>query len=223
MLPMRRGQFDHELDDVARGAELAVLPGAGDLPEHVFVEVALRVAVLHRHVIDHVHDLREQRGLRDGEARVLHVVRVGGIVAAERAQEREDVIVHDGEHFRRREMLEARPAEIVAGATARVVALGEDAALHRLFEPRGFALLQRVQIVEPFQEKQVGDLLDDFEGIGNAAGPELIPDAVNLPFCPGDGSRREPLAGFSSAASRRRTMRPAPARASPSFGSLRLA
>jgi hypothetical protein len=47
---LRRGQFDHQPDDVARRAELAVLPGAGDLAEHVLVEVALGVAVLHRHV-----------------------------------------------------------------------------------------------------------------------------------------------------------------------------
>ena len=45
-----RGHLHHEPDDVARGAELAVLPGAGDLAEHVLVEVALGVAVLHRHV-----------------------------------------------------------------------------------------------------------------------------------------------------------------------------
>ncbi len=37
-----------------------------------------------------------------------------------------------------------------------------------------------MQIVETLQEKQAGDLLDDFEGIGNAAVPELISDAVNL-------------------------------------------
>ena len=96
---LRRGQFDHQLDDVARGAELAVLPGAGDLAEHVFVEVALGVAVLHRHVVDHVHDLGEQRGRGDGEARILHVMRVGGVVAAERAQERKDVLADDARTF----------------------------------------------------------------------------------------------------------------------------
>jgi hypothetical protein len=47
---LRRGQLDHQPDDVARRAELAVLPGAGDLAEHVLVEVALGVAVLHRHL-----------------------------------------------------------------------------------------------------------------------------------------------------------------------------
>ena len=45
----RLGQLDHQLDDVARRAELAVLPGGGDLAEHVFVDVALGVAIVHRH------------------------------------------------------------------------------------------------------------------------------------------------------------------------------
>jgi hypothetical protein len=37
-----------------------------------------------------------------------------------------------------------------------------------------------VTIVEPFDEQQVGDLLDDLKRIGNPAGPEGIPNAVNL-------------------------------------------
>ena len=52
-----RGQLDHQLDDVARRAELAVLPGGGDLAEHVLVDVALGVAVLHLQAVDHVDDL----------------------------------------------------------------------------------------------------------------------------------------------------------------------
>jgi hypothetical protein len=37
--------LDHELDDVPRRAELAVLTGGGDLAQHVLVEVAVGVAV----------------------------------------------------------------------------------------------------------------------------------------------------------------------------------
>jgi len=43
----RRGHVHHQLDDVARGAELPVLPGGVDLAEHVLVEIALGVAVGH--------------------------------------------------------------------------------------------------------------------------------------------------------------------------------
>ena len=77
VLGLRRGQLDHQLDDVARRAELAVLAGGGDLAEHVLVDVALGVAVLHVELVEHVDDLGEQRRRRDGEAGVLHVVRVG--------------------------------------------------------------------------------------------------------------------------------------------------
>ena len=176
----RRGHLDHQPDDVARRAELAVLPGAGDLAEHVLVEVALGVAVLHRHVVEQVDDLGQQRRRGDGEARVLHVVGVGGVVAAERAQEREDVLADDREHLGRREVLEARPAQVLVGALLRVFALREDAPLDRLLQPGGLVLFQRLQVVEPAQEEQVGDLLDDLERVGDAARPEGVPDAVDL-------------------------------------------
>ena len=127
------------------------------------------IAVLHRHAVNHIHDLGEQHGGGDGEARVFHGKRVGGIVAAERAEEGEDVLIHDLEHFLGLEMFEARPAAIFVGAFLGIFAFREDAALHRFFEPGGFILLQRVQVIEPLEEQEVGDLLDDFERIGNAA------------------------------------------------------
>jgi hypothetical protein len=37
-----------------------------------------------------------------------------------------------------------------------------------------------VQFVEALEEQQVGDLLDDFEGIGDAARPESVPEGVNF-------------------------------------------
>jgi hypothetical protein len=77
-------------------------------------------------------------------------------------------------------VLEARPAQVVVGPSLRILALGEDAALDGLLEPGGLVLLQRVQVVEPAQEEQVGDLLDDLERIGDAAGPEGVPDPVDL-------------------------------------------
>ena len=61
-----------------------------------------------------------------------------------------------------------------------VVALGKDAPLNRRLQPGGFVLFERVQVVEPLEEKQVGDLLDDFQRVGDAAGPEGVPDAVDL-------------------------------------------
>jgi hypothetical protein len=115
---MRRGQFHHQPDDVARGAELPVRPGRGNLDEHVLVDIALGVPLLHRDVVEHVHHLRQQRRRRDGEARVLHMVRVRGVSAAElsrRALEREEVVADHREHVGGREVLEARPAVVLVG------------------------------------------------------------------------------------------------------------
>ena len=39
--------------------------------------------------------------------------------------------------------------------------------------------LKRVQVVVTLEEQQVGNLLDDFERIGDAAGPERIPEGAN--------------------------------------------
>ena len=172
--------FHHELDDVARGAELAVLPGAGDLTEHVFVEVALGVAVLHGHLLDHIHHLGQQGRRGDGEAGVLHVVRVGGAVAAHGAQKGEDMLAHDDEHLGGGEVLEAGPAQILVGAASCVSALGENPAGHGLLEAGGFALLQGLEVIEALEEKQVGDLLDDFDGVGDAAAPEGIPEGIDF-------------------------------------------
>jgi len=82
---------------VARRAELAVLTGARDLAEHVLVDVTLGVAVLHRHRVEQITTC-EQRRSGDGEARVLHVVAVGGLVAAQRAKEGKYVPADHGVH-----------------------------------------------------------------------------------------------------------------------------
>jgi hypothetical protein len=39
-----------------------------------------------------------------------------------------------------------------------------------------------VDLVQPLDEEQVGELLDDGERIGDAAGPEGVPDAVDFGF-----------------------------------------
>jgi hypothetical protein len=86
--------------------EPAVLPSRRNLAEHVFVEVALGVPVVHRHVVEYVHDLRQQRWSRNRASSVLHVVGVGRVVAAQRPQEREDVVVDDDEHLGGSEVFE---------------------------------------------------------------------------------------------------------------------
>ena len=52
--------------------------------------------------------------------------------------------------------------------------------LHSTLESGGLALLQGVQLVEPAEEKEIGDLLDHFERVRDPAGPEGVPDLINL-------------------------------------------
>jgi len=91
------------------------------------------------------------------------------------------VVVDDLEHFLGLEMLEVRPAEVFLGTAFGIFALGEYAAFQLLqFEARDLVFFQRVQVVETLEEQQAGDLLDDFERVGDAAGPEGVPEGVNF-------------------------------------------
>ena len=108
------------------------------------------------------------------------MVRVGGVVGTQGSKEWEDAVSDDVVHVGGSEVLEARPAEGVVGAAVGVLAFGKDSALHRPTEPDGLVLLQRLQVVEAAKEEQVGDLLDDLKRIGDAAGPEGVPDAIDL-------------------------------------------
>ena len=184
VLRTRRHHLDHQRDDVARGAELAVLAGGRDLRQHVFVEVALGVAILHRDFGEEIDHLGQQRRRRNGEARALHMGGVRGVGLGHVAQEREDVLGDDLEHRRRVAVLQPRPAHVLVGDAAvladLVLARREDAPLDRLAEAIGLVLLAGMRLVEPAHEQEVGDLLDDLERIGDATRPKSVPDVVDL-------------------------------------------
>jgi hypothetical protein len=67
-----------------------------------------------------------------------------------------------------------------AGVAVIVVAFGKDAAGEGLVEAGGSEFFEGVELVEAAEEEEVGDLFDDFEGVGDAAGPEGVPDGVDL-------------------------------------------
>ncbi len=180
VLGRRLHQFDHRGDDVPRRAELAVLAGGGDLAEHVFVDVALGVAAAHVELVELVDHLGEEGGARHLEPRVAHVARIGRTVTAQRAQEREDVLVDDAEHLARLEILELRPAQVLVVLAALVLAFGEDAPLHWRAERGRLALLQFLHLVEALDENEIGDLLDHLQRVCEPARPEIVPDAVDL-------------------------------------------
>jgi hypothetical protein len=108
------------------------------------------------------------------------VVGVGRTVATQCAEPGKDVLSHHLIHLCRGEVLEARPAEVLVGSLLRILSKGKDRVLYRFLEPGGLVLLQGMEIVEAPQEQEIGDLLDYLERVGNAPGPEGIPDAVDL-------------------------------------------
>ena len=70
---LRVDQFHHGVDDVARGAELAVDAGGGEFAEQVFVNVAFHVTLGERQVIDHFHGGDQYGFVLDLQIGVLHV------------------------------------------------------------------------------------------------------------------------------------------------------
>lgn len=68
----------------------------------------------------------------------------------------------------------------MVGAALRVVTFREEAFLNGLAEAIGFALFELLLFVETADEQEVGDLLDHFERVGDATGPESIPNLIDL-------------------------------------------
>jgi hypothetical protein len=123
----------HQLDDVARGAELTVLPGRRQLAEHVFVEVAFGVPIFHRDAVEHVYGAGQQPGLLrwQGEAGVLHVPGEGGAFAAHHFHEGENPVDDEGVHLARFQVFETGPA-------VTLLVWVEDGGFDGLFEAVGF-------------------------------------------------------------------------------------
>src|SRR5262249_569902 len=90
-----------------------------------------------------------------------------------------DYFVHVG----RCEMLKARPA-IVCVRTRRpgmvIMSLRKQSPLDRRLETRGLQLFECLELIQPLDEEQVSDLLDNFEWIGNPGGTKSIPDLIYL-------------------------------------------
>ena len=106
----------HQLDDVPGGPELAVDPSRGDLGQQVLVQVAVRVAVSHRDVVEHVDDLGQEGGRWDREPRVPHVVGVGRVVTANLLA----VLLEKGEHLAGEGLVHDVGVEVLEPAPAQV-------------------------------------------------------------------------------------------------------
>ena len=135
-------QGHHQIDDVARGAELAVLPGRGDFAEHVFPQVALGVVVVERNGVEQVHHPLQQRAWDgEGASRMWCAktrFRRQAARGLQAAQEGEDLVAEHVEHLSRAMFLK-RTSACCRAAALRIHACGDEA--HGLgFEAQGFVV-----------------------------------------------------------------------------------
>ena len=175
------GNLHHQTDDVARGAELTIDAGGGELREQVFVEVALDVALGERQGVDHVDRRDQQRGLLDHQLGVLEVLLEGGLLRPllgvhldDGLEVGEDLVAHHRQHILRPQLLEAGPAQ-------RLLVVIEDSP-EGFPGARGALFIARLCNVEHAREHQEGYLLDNRERIGDAPSPELLPEFVDSAF-----------------------------------------
>jgi len=106
---------------------------------------------------------------------------VGRFLTAQLPQEREHPLAHHLEHRGRfAQFLEAAPAQLAPGSALPIRALREDAAAHGLLGSLAAALLQGFQLIQPPNEQQVGELLQNLQRVGDAATPEGISDPIDL-------------------------------------------
>src|SRR5262249_17482710 len=139
--------------------------------------------IFHWHLIQKIDNFCEQSRRRNREPRVAHVVRVSGFIAPKLSQKREYVFADQLEHVLRREILEPRPPIIlIRPRVARVIIFSfrKDASFHRLLRTIRLQLLSGMQIVEPFQEEQISNLLDYLEWVGDSSAPKRVPNPIDL-------------------------------------------
>lgn len=199
---LRVHQFADELDNVTRSAELPVLSGGADFAEQHFIDVALnvlkQVAFLAAFAINFEKDFLDDGdralqkvGAGDEEDGVRHVPGERAAFAVEIFDEWEDLLLDVGQHKLCLHFLDVAPSQ--GGFVDRVFLLNvvgqkvftREAGNEGIARERGVVLALGIQIIEPLHEQQVSDLLDGGERIGDAAGPESVPELVDecFEFC----------------------------------------
>ena len=148
-------------------------------PPHIGVVELLRLGV------DLVHggdDLLQHQGRGDLEDGVPHVLGVGTVlVGVEPLDEGEHQLLHHRVHLPGGEVVEPGPLELFPGhgAVPHLDLPGKNALVG---QAQHGALLgsQVVRLIQVVDEHEVGHLLHHVQGVGDAAGPEGLPEAVNF-------------------------------------------
>jgi len=135
--------------------------------------------------VDSFHDLDQRARRLDEEGRIGHELAVGRLLsAAEVLDEGENVTAHGPVHLLGLHILEDATTEVAVGhipVGVRVMphALLEGRVLHGGTEHAGIGLLGPLRVVEHLHEEQIGHLLQDCNGVGDASRPEGIPYLVD--------------------------------------------
>ena len=107
----RLHELHHHVDNVARGSELAVFAGSGNLAEQVFIDIAHEVFVVHVQGIDAIHHLGQHIARGNEKHRVFHVSAECRIHAfTNRFNEREHIVANVFQHSDRLKVVENTPA-----------------------------------------------------------------------------------------------------------------
>ena len=169
------------------GAELAVHSGGGDFGQEALVDVPPHVGVVEllRLGVDLVHggdDLLQHQGRGDLEDGVPHVLGVGAVlVGVEFLDKGEHQLLHHRVHLPGGEVVEPGPLELFPGHGA-VPCLDLSGKNALVGQAQHGALLgtQVVRLIQVMDEHEVGHLLHHVQGVGDAAGPEGLPEAVDF-------------------------------------------
>ena len=181
------GELHHHPDDVPGGAELAVDPSGGDFGQEVLVDVSPHIGVvkLFRLGVDLVHgsdDFLQHQGGGDLENGISHVLGIGAVLVGVQAlDEGEHQLLHHRVHLSGRKIVEPGPLELLPGhgAVPHRNLTGENALVG---QAQHGALLgtQVVGLIQVVDEHEVGYLLHHVQGVGDAAGPEGLPESVDF-------------------------------------------
>ncbi|MEL7170103.1 MAG: hypothetical protein AAGN64_12225 [Bacteroidota bacterium] len=138
-------------------------------------------AVVQVEAVRSLDGARQERGVGDHKDRALHMLRVGrarrvGVVPLPQGlDEGEDLLLYGAQHRLGRELLEARPAEVLLVASKERLEVERPGTLR-------LALAARLGVVEALDEEQGRELLDDGERVRDAARPERGPDLIDPPL-----------------------------------------
>ena len=132
--------------------------------------------------VELVDDIGEDARGGHHEGGVLHVVAVGAAALAVVCRRWPRVLMKGKALSRTVVNISSGEVSLKRDQRRLILFRREDGVLDGLLEAIGLVFLEGVELVQALDKEQVGELLDDGEGVGDAAGPERVPDAVDFGF-----------------------------------------